>query len=129
MKRILIADDDPQTRELIERVLQAPDVELRAVSSGAELIHALADEGPYDLVVTDVSMPWMNGLQVVRAARNAGIATPVIVITGLEGTPSIRAEAAQLGAHLLKKPIAISELRAWVRACADVGEARGSRAG
>jgi two-component system cell cycle sensor histidine kinase/response regulator CckA len=83
--------------------------------NGAELIERLADEGPFDLVVTDVSMPWMSGLEAMYASRLAGLAVPVIVMTALahERIPTkVRALGGR--AVLLRKPFDLSSLKAAV---------------
>jgi CheY-like chemotaxis protein len=78
------------------------------------LVDLLAENGPFDLVVTDVLMPWMEGLQVLLSARAAEIRTPVLVITGLT-RPDLQAQVDRLGnAKLLRKPFGIPELRTAV---------------
>lgn len=112
--RIVVADDDPETLEVLRDALRDPDVQLREATSGVELLSLLADEGPFDLVVTDVSMSWMSGLQVMRSARNAGIDVPVLIITGLSD-PALPAQVNRLGrARLLRKPIGLQTLLASV---------------
>jgi CheY-like chemotaxis protein len=80
-------------------------------SSGEELIEQLATEGPFDLVVTDVSMPWMSGLTAIHAARSAGISQAVIIMTAREDE-QIPAQVQALGpdAVFLRKPFGLSEL-------------------
>jgi two-component system response regulator QseB len=79
--------------------------------NGAELIEHLAADGPFDLVVTDISMPWMTGVRAMHAARTTGLGTPVIVMTALRD-PSIPARVAALGrnAALLPKPFNLADL-------------------
>ena len=72
--------------QLLEMVCEAfnrMNANVVRASSGADLIEQLATAGPFDLVVTDISMPWMSGLQAMRATRSAGLATPVIVMTAV----------------------------------------------
>ena len=90
------------------------EVVIRA-SNGAELIDRLADSGPFDLVVTDVAMPWLNGIRAMRAARTAGLRTSVIVMTALRDQ-SLRRQVDALGgsAALLEKPFDLDELEAAV---------------
>jgi len=80
-------------------------------SPGADLIEQLAGAGPFDLVVTDISMPWMSGLQAIRSTRAAGLATSVIVMTALTDE-RIPAQVRALGgkALLLRKPFELGEL-------------------
>jgi two-component system OmpR family response regulator len=111
MRRIVIADDDPDSLELLRLALGSTQVEICEAANGAELVDLLAEGGPFDLVVTDVLMPWMEGLQVLLSARAAEIRTPVLVITGLT-RPDLQAQVDRLGnAKLLRKPFGILELR------------------
>jgi two-component system OmpR family response regulator len=114
IRRIVIADDDPDSLELLKMALANPQIEICEAANGAELVDLLAEGGPFDLVVTDVLMPWMEGLQVLLSARAAEIRTPVLVITGLT-RPDLQDKVDHLGnAKLLRKPFAIPELRAAV---------------
>ena len=109
--RVAIADDDPDSLDLLIHSLRSPTTDISSAASGAELVELLADHGPFDLIVTDVNMPWMEGLSVIRSARASQIHTPVLVITGL-ARPDLEAEVARLGnARLLRKPIALADLR------------------
>ena len=111
MLSVLVADDDPQLLEVVCEVFTRMDANVVRASSGADLIEQLATAGPFDLVVTDISMPWMSGLQAVRATRAAGLATPVIVMTALSD-PRIAAQVKSLGANavFLRKPFQLTEL-------------------
>jgi putative two-component system response regulator len=114
VSRIVIADDDPDSLELLRLALGNPQIEICEAVNGAELVDLLAEDGPFDLVVTDVHMPWMEGLQVLLSARAAEIHTPVLVITGLT-RPDLQTKVDRLGsAKLLRKPFGVSELRAAV---------------
>jgi CheY-like chemotaxis protein len=109
--RVLVADDDPQLLDAVSDAFTKLDANVVRASSGADLIEQLATAGPFDLVVTDISMPWMSGLQAIRSTRAAGLSTSVIVMTAL-ADPRIPAQVKALGAHaiLLRKPFELSEL-------------------
>ncbi|HEX8106907.1 MAG TPA: response regulator [Kofleriaceae bacterium] len=77
---MLVADDDRDLLEMVSRVLGRLGLEVGIASSGAELLEKLGEQGPFDLVVTDVSMPWISGLQVMHSARTAGMRCPIVVI-------------------------------------------------
>lgn len=112
--RVAIADDDPETLELLGEILHGPAIEICKAASGAELVVLLAEQGPFDLIVTDVDMPWMEGLAVIRSARAAEIGAPVLFISGLP-RPDLLASVERLGnARLLRKPISVSTLRRTV---------------
>jgi CheY-like chemotaxis protein len=111
ISRIAIADDDSDSLDMICEFLRSSKTEILKASSGSELVELLAEHGPFDLIVTDIDMPWMEGLAVIRSARAADIRAPVIVITGLT-RPNLESTVADLGnARLLHKPIELSALR------------------
>ena len=109
--RVLVADDDTQLLSAVVDAFTHLGADVTRATSGAELIDALAGEGPFDLVVTDVSMPWMNGLRAIRTARAAGIGTAVILMTAMRDK-SLEREVRALGrnAMLLLKPFALADL-------------------
>ena len=112
MATALIADDDAVTLGIVAQTLQRLGYTVTLADDGDELLQQIA-EHPFDLLVTDVSMPWMTGLQVVHSARAAGLATPLVVMTGLALDPEV---VASLGpcAVLLRKPFGARQLAAAV---------------
>jgi DNA-binding response OmpR family regulator len=114
--RVAIADDDPDTRELLRRTLQSEHVTIVEAESGAELVEILVERDRADLVVTDVAMPWSSGLDVMASARRSGISTPVLVISA-SCEPSLAIRVHALGrARLLRKPFGPAELREAIEA-------------
>jgi two-component system cell cycle response regulator CpdR len=108
---VLVADDDADLLAAVADALERLGATVIRAESGAELIDRLASDGPFDLVVTDVSMPWMNGLQAIHAARTAGLGTSVIIMTALNDQPlAARVRALGQRSVLLRKPFALSEL-------------------
>jgi DNA-binding response OmpR family regulator len=110
MRRVLVADDDLDLLcEITEAVAQWGYLVDRA-RNGAELMEAMA-ERRFDLVITDVSMPWMTGLQASHSARYAGLRTPILVITALRDE-AIADRVRSLGRHarLLRKPFDLEGL-------------------
>ena len=112
--RVAIADDDPEALQLLSDILCSPTVEICKAASGAELVILLAEQGPFDLIVTDIDMPWMEGLAVIRSARAAEIQAPVLFISGIS-RPDLPIAVERLGnSRLLRKPFAVSTLRKTV---------------
>jgi len=108
--RVLVADDDAATLGLVADVLEKLGCDVTRADDGHELLLALAEGPPFDLLVTDISMPWMTGLQVAYSAREAGLTTPVLVMTALPIDPA-RIDA--LGhTILLRKPFGAKQLEA-----------------
>jgi len=109
--RVLVADDDPELLDVVAEGLRHLGADVIRANNGAELIDRLAENGPFDLVVTDIAMPWMTGLRAIHAARTAGVGTPVIVMTALRDKElSARVEALGGNAVLLKKPFDLADL-------------------
>jgi CheY-like chemotaxis protein len=113
--RILVADDDPQMLRSLEHALEEWGADVVCAADGASLVLRLADDGPFDLVITDISMPWMNGLQAMRSLRSAGVSAPILFITGLvDGKLPEQVAAMGGAARLLQKPFGPVELEAAV---------------
>lgn len=111
--RVLVADDDPDLLRTVADTFARLGADVHRVETGVELISELANEGPFNLIVTDVSMPWMSGLQVIQSARTAGLGTAVIVMTALKDE-RIPDQVAALGARaaLVRKPFDLGALEA-----------------
>jgi CheY-like chemotaxis protein len=109
--RILVADDDPDLLGTVADALERTGAEVVRAQTGGELIEALGEQGPFDLVVTDVAMPWMTGLQAIQATRYAGLVMPVIVMTALRDQ-NLPERVGALGDRtiLLRKPFGFAEL-------------------
>jgi two-component system KDP operon response regulator KdpE len=116
MTRILVADDDPELLQLVVNALLVRGFEVVSATTGGELLEGVAEQGPFHLVVTDVAMPWMTGLQVMHSARSAGLSCPVIVMTAMRSHKTAE-QVAALGVEvqLLYKPFTIDEFDRTVR--------------
>ncbi len=115
LPRVVVADDDDDTRDSVCELLSGLSVRVDAASSGCDLGVLLSDSQPVDLLITDVRMPWVTGLQVALAARNAGLRIPIIVITAFPDD-GVRAKVEELGAAvLLAKPFEGEDLLSLVR--------------
>lgn len=108
---VLVADDNLDLLDAVAGALEESGLTVRRATSGVELIQRIAKEGPFDIVLTDVSMPWMSGLQVIQNARNVGLSAPVVVMTGLHDE-AIAAQVRALGPSvvLMRKPFELNEL-------------------
>ena len=124
--RVLVADDDLDMLAAVSDALGSLGFDVRSVDSGAGLIDCLATDGPFDLIVTDISMPWMDSLKTLRSIRTAGVTTPVIVITALTDVqiPN-RVQALGANAILLRKPFDLDELAVAARRM-TTGDASGA---
>lgn len=112
--RILVADDDADLRESVVDLLTDAGAEVASVPSGAELLARLGEGEPYDLVITDMLMPWLTGLQVASSVREAGLTVPVILITGaIDASLDERVDSLER-AVLLRKPFDADQLHAAI---------------
>jgi CheY-like chemotaxis protein len=114
MKRILVADDSPATRSLVAAALLGMEtVEVQRVSTGLEALKVLT-ESRIDLVLTDVHMPEINGIELVRMIKQGGRTreTPVVMMS-TESSDADRDRSITSGADdFLAKPFTAMELRA-----------------
>ena len=89
MFKILIAEDDRELRQLFQHVLTKNGYAVTGVSNGEEAMDAI-DAGYYDLIISDIMMPKMDGYQLVRALREAGLTIPVMMITAKDAFDDMR---------------------------------------
>jgi len=101
--RILVVDDEPVVNEGCRRVLAQEGHAVQTTESGREaLTRAVAED--FDLVITDLKMPGLDGMDLVRALRHQRPATAIVIITGYGTVPSA-VEAPRLGvSDYIEKP-------------------------
>jgi two-component system response regulator MprA len=115
MSTILIAEDDKQIREALDRILRFEGYTTIPVNDGAAALEAFIENDP-DAAIVDVNMPFVDGLSVVRRLRDKGDRTPVLILTARRATAD-RVEGLDAGADdYLPKPFELEELLARVRA-------------
>jgi two-component system response regulator MprA len=113
--RLLVVDDDPDVRDSVGRALGYAGYTVATAPNGVEALASLA-RTPVDLVIMDVLMPLMNGLDTCRELRRKGDGTPVLVLTARDSIDD-RVTGLEAGADdYLVKPFALRELLARVRA-------------
>jgi two-component system OmpR family response regulator len=100
--RILLVEDDDDNRELMAEVLETSGWEVVSAATGQEGLKALSEQA-VDVVLTDVGMPGMGGLEVARAAKAIAPSVPVVVVTGWADRDDIaRARGREVDAVLVK---------------------------
>lgn len=117
--RILIADDEPPFLELLQDFLTSQGYEVTAVATGPQVLDALPSVKP-DVIVVDMVMPGLSGVEVLAAVRQAGVTVPVILVSGHQ----IVVREGFFG--VFRKPFDFRRLAEVVAAA--VGQARSSRA-
>jgi two-component system KDP operon response regulator KdpE len=113
-KYILVVDDEPNIRELVRHTLEKHSFKVKFASNGWEALVEF-DQTTFSLVILDIMMPQMNGLEVCRRIREKSI-VPIITLTAL-GEEADKIAALNLGADdYLTKPFSVGELLARVQA-------------
>ncbi|MFL5828338.1 MAG: response regulator transcription factor [Solirubrobacteraceae bacterium] len=115
MARVLVVDDEPAVRRALERALRLENYDVELASDGEEALDALATR-PADVVILDILMPRLDGLEVARRLRQSGDRTPILMLTARDGVDD-RVTGLDVGADdYLVKPFALRELQARLRA-------------
>ena len=113
-RRILVVDDEPQITRVLRTSLSSQGYDIRVANNGETALEILKDWTP-DLVITDLAMPSMDGLELCRRLRS-GSQVPIIVLS-VKSEERTKVKALDLGADdYVTKPFAIGELLARVRA-------------
>ncbi len=119
--RVLIVEDDPILQDSLTRAMRAVGYATDQASDG-EMALALLRGGGFDLVILDLGLPKLDGLQVLRQYRGAGCITPVLILTARDGVED-RVKGLDLGADdYLTKPFSLAELEARARALLRRGQ-------
>lgn len=113
--RILVVDDEPNIREVVELYLRRGGYEVEVAADGAAALTAIERKIP-DLIVLDLMMPAVDGVQLTRALRQGEIEIPIIMLTA-KGEESDRISGLEMGADdYVTKPFSPKELVARVKA-------------
>lgn len=115
--RVLVVDDDADSRELVGMVLQGAGAQVTAVASAPEAFEALHAHGPFEIILSDIGMPEADGYSLMRSLRASGANVPAIALTAYARTEDAqRAKSAGFQAHLAK-PVdtgrLIEAVRTW----------------
>ncbi|HET6675719.1 MAG TPA: sigma-54 dependent transcriptional regulator [Nitrospiraceae bacterium] len=108
---LLIIEDEERMRRLFELVLKPVGYELVLAGSGADAVRLIQDQSPFDLIITDLQLGAVSGMEVLEAAKQSMPDVPVLIITGY-GTVKSAVEAMQKGAYdYISKPVDNEELK------------------
>jgi excisionase family DNA binding protein len=109
--RVLVADDEPSIRELLQKTLALAEYDVTVAGDGRSAMEYLRN-APYDLLITDLRMPGVDGLTLIREAKRMKPDLPVIIITGFSNE-STAIDAVNLGvAGYLTKPFRVPQVLA-----------------
>jgi len=111
--KILVAEDEPGTRQLLSMFLEGKGHEVTAIGDGAAALEAVR-RSPPDLLLLDIRMPVLDGWSVLEAVRSFAPELPILMITALDASEDA-VKGLQLGADdYLRKPFDLSELEARI---------------
>jgi two-component system copper resistance phosphate regulon response regulator CusR len=123
--KVLVVEDDRIVGQYVQRGLVEQQYHVDLVGDGLEALRLISG-GHYDLVVLDLRLPGMTGLEVLRTIRDRGVTTPILVLTAQDAV-DYKVEALRSGADdYVTKPFAFEELLARLRALLRRGGAAGS---
>ncbi|MCH5285821.1 MAG: response regulator transcription factor [Christensenellaceae bacterium] len=109
MFRILIVEDDAELRQLFQHVLTRNGYDASGVSDGRKALDALAADY-YDMIISDIMMPVMDGYELVRSMRESGINIPVMMITAKDAFDDMRMGFLSGTDDYMVKPINVNEM-------------------
>ena len=109
MFKILIAEDDSELRQLFRHVLTKNGYAVTGVSNGEEALSAV-EASYFDLIISDIMMPKMDGYELVRALREVGMTTPVMMITAKDAFDDMRLGFLSGSDDYMVKPVNVNEM-------------------
>lgn len=109
MFKILIAEDDKELRLLFQRVLTRNGYSVQGAEDGMQALQML-DKDYYDLIISDIMMPKMNGYELVSSLRDSGINTPVLMITAKDAYDDMRQGFLSGTDDYMVKPVNVNEM-------------------
>jgi CheY-like chemotaxis protein/HPt (histidine-containing phosphotransfer) domain-containing protein len=113
--RILLVDDSKDQLELYQEMLEGWDCDTHIALNGSEALNILRQHS-MDVILTDLEMPGMNGLELIQRIRAAEITTPIIFVSGHAGRRDMIAMVNTRANGFLEKPVAEEALRVQIRA-------------
>lgn len=123
-KRIYIVDDEPKIGDMFVKVLSREGFEVQSFVSAIKMLEAVDQNERPDLVVADLMMPGMSGIEMMEALRDRKLRVPVIIMTA-HSSVQTAVEAMRLGAfHYLQKPINLEEMRVLLAKALDLYDAK-----
>ncbi len=113
--KVLVIEDDRTVGQFVQRGLEEQGMQVDLIDEGIGGLK-LASDGNYDLIVLDLRLPGLSGVELLRTARDRGVTTPVLVLTAQDAVES-KVQALKIGADdYVTKPFAFEELLARVEA-------------
>ncbi len=115
MARILLADDDVTSRDLVVRALEMDTHQVEAVSNGADALARLSQGAePFDLLISDVQMPGLDGIELARKVAALLPDLPILLMSGFVVEQAAMKSTGAKIAGLVSKPFSLEEIRGQV---------------
>ncbi len=108
--RILVVDDEPMVRVTLEAALEVHGYDIITAEDGGQALGLLSSERPVDLIITDIWMPQMTGVELARQVAAAGMQTPVLFLSGFTDEELVSRRLLSEGSEFLKKPFVVADL-------------------
>jgi two-component system, NtrC family, response regulator HydG len=120
-KRVLVVDDEEHMLLTVQFILQSAGYDVQAARSGEEALESARGQAgrgmPFDLILTDIQMGGITGLDLIDRLRDSGMATPVLVMTGYGNRETVEELRRRNCAAYLEKPFEEEDLLARVKEC------------
>lgn len=115
MAKILVAEDDAGVRLLVARALRLDGHDVSVAEDGEEALEAIVEaDGAFDLVLSDIRMPALTGIELAHAASRAYPALPVLLMTGYAEQREAAEDLTAIILGVVDKPFTLAEIRARV---------------
>lgn len=124
MARVLIAEDEEPVRKLLARALSVDGHSVETAADGAEALDRLAQDTPFDLLLTDIRMPVMDGIALALAAARDFPDLPIVMMTGYASEKERAQGLDRLVREVVLKPFTLDEIK---RSLADALAVRPAR--
>jgi CheY-like chemotaxis protein len=109
-RRILLVEDEHIVRLVVAKKLEGDGYEVTEAGNGVEALDAYERDGPFDLLVTDIEMPVMDGIRLIDELRKIDVFIPVLVMSGSHDWPILDKLSRRGCTDLLRKPFLYDEL-------------------
>jgi two-component system, cell cycle response regulator CpdR len=119
MARILLADDDHGSLDFVRRALEMDGHTVTATHDGNDALEKLKSDGVFDVLVTDVHMPGLDGITLAQKTIAIAPAMRLVLMSGFADVLDQARDLEARGARLLAKPFPIEKIRAEVRAALE----------
>lgn len=113
--RVLLVEDDAAIREMTRDILNDDGFDVLPTADAEAALHCLKTDGPFDLLLSDVGLPGMDGRDLAQIANTLHPTMPILLVTGYAGAAGSRPDFLSCGMKLLRKPFTLTQLLGAVR--------------